>query len=120
MLKAYEKKELGILNTSPQGGQMISRIFTDQLGQVFRLTFFVVMVNGELKGRLVSAQPIKANSQEFLQQDSHSILLLPVSCPKNITVTPFISSYTPFVSPFNELFFFTSQPTRAPSSSDVG
>ncbi len=95
-----------------ESGSLITRVFTDHTGRSFRLTFFVTIVNGEVKGRLVSAQPISKN-KNLASQDS--VLCLPVAYPVTVTETPFIPAFTPFVSPFSELFFFTSQPTRAPS-----
>jgi hypothetical protein len=99
-------------------GQFLSRIFTDQSGQQFRLTFFVTFVNGEARGHLVSAQPISMHSHLRLAGDcapSSQAFCLPISAPKKELETAYIPSYTPIVSPFTELYFFTSQPTRAPS-----
>jgi hypothetical protein len=96
-----------------QGGRFIEKLFTDQNSQQFKLTFFVVLVNGEVKGKLISAQPMgKASSV-----GSEQVLYLPISLSVNETVTEYIPEYVPVVSPYNELFFFTSQPTRAPSIS---
>jgi len=94
--------------------QFIEQIFTDLIGRQFRLVFLVSKVGGKLKGQLISAQPLsaKARIQGSTQKSS---FLLPISCPQSKTVTEYISSFAPIVSPYNELFFFTSQPTRAPS-----
>ena len=108
MLTAY-KPENRSLQTY-QGGRFIEKIFTDQAGQQFKVVFFVTLVNGELKGSIVSASPLPKNS--FATQD---VVCLPISIPKNIPVTEYIPAYVPVVSPFTELFFFTSQPTRAPN-----
>ncbi len=108
MLTAYTPKNQAL--QVHQGGRFIEKVFTDQAGQQFKLIFFVALVNGEVKGTLVSAKPISKNS--FNTQDA---VCLPVSVPQNDVVTEYIPAYTPVVSPFNELFFFTSQPTRAPS-----
>jgi len=99
---------------TPYRPQFIEQIFTDQTGHQFRLVFLVSNVEGKLKGQLISAQPLstKARVQGSFEQSS---LLLPIVCPQNKTVTEYISSFAPIVSPYNELFFFTSQPTRAPS-----
>ena len=108
MLTAYTPKNQSL--QVHQGGRFIEKIFTDQNGQQFKLVFFVALINGEVKGTLVSAKPIAKNS--FNAQD---LVCLPISVPQNDVITEYIPAYTPIVSPFNELFFFTSQPTRAPS-----
>ena len=90
--------------------QFVEKIFTDVHGRQFRLVFLVAIVNGELKGRLVSAQPL---SQAF---KCESFPCLPVSCPKYVVETEYKPSFAPVVSPYNELLFFVSQPTRAPSA----
>lgn len=105
------------ITLAPQHGQFLSRIFTDLSGQQFRLTFFVTIVNGEPRGHLVSAQPISTPAHLRLSGSCASSqgFCLPIACPKNEVETAYIPSYTPIVSPYTELFFFTSQPTRAPS-----
>ena len=113
MLTPYQSTAVDFPQNALQSGQLISRVFTDQNGQSFRLTFFVTFVNGEVKGRLVSAQPISAQNKNRCRQGS--VLCLPVACPKVVAETPFMPAYALVVSPFTELFFFTSQPTRAPS-----
>jgi hypothetical protein len=90
--------------------QFVEKIMTDRSGRQFKLTFLVAIVDGQLKGRLVSAQPL---AQSF--KNTESVVFLPISCPKNETVTEYAPAFAPIVSPYNELFFFTSQPTRAPS-----
>ena len=92
-----------------QGGRFVEKIFTDQNGQQFKLVFFVALVNGEVKGTLVSARPCGNNVC------STETVFLPISIPKVEADTEYIPAYVPVISPFNELFFFTSQPTRAPS-----
>ena len=108
MLTAYTPKNQAL--QVHQGGRFIEKVFTDQNGQQFKLIFFVALVNGEVKGTRVSAQPISKSS--FTTQDT---VCLPISIPKNETTTEYIPAYVPVVSPFTKLFFFTSQPTRAPS-----
>lgn len=130
MINPFKKQLLGTRNsasnqTALQSGQFLSRIFTDQAGQQFRLTFFVTIVAGEAKGHLVSAQPLRYRSSTSRLAlpgscasstgSTGQIFCLPVACPKKEIETIYIPAYTPIVSPFTELFFFTSQPTRAPS-----
>lgn len=101
---------LACIPSTEQIPQFVEKIVTDRSGQVFKLTFLVAIVDGQLKGRLVSAQPL---AQSF--KNTESILSLPVICPKNETITEYTPAFAPIVSPYSELFFFTSQPTRAPS-----
>ena len=101
---------LACIPSAEQIPQFVEKIFTDQSGRQFKLTFLVAIVDGQLKGRLVSAQPL---AQSF--KNTEQVLCLPITCPKNETVTEYTPAFAPIVSPYNELFFFTSQPTRAPS-----
>jgi hypothetical protein len=99
--------------------QILSRIFTDPSGRQFRLTFVIVMIDGELKGRLIDVQPISEPSFVYSQLTgtiSDDTLYLPVFNLKNTLPTKYIPAFTPIVSPYIELYFLTSQPTRAPSS----
>jgi hypothetical protein len=95
---------------TPYKPHFVEQIFTDQSGRQLRLVFLVSFVDGKLKGQLVSAEPLSSHFKS-----AETPLCLPISCPQNDTVTEYISSVAPIVSPYNELFFFTSQPTRAPS-----
>lgn len=88
----------------------IERVFTDQAGRQFRLVFLVTFVDGQLKGRLVSAEPISSKART-----SGCVPCLPVACPTVKANTQYIAPVVPTVSPYTELFFLTSQPTRAPS-----
>jgi hypothetical protein len=112
MLETYSKQLTESAEIENKGTpQFLSRVFTDQKGRQFRMTFLVAVVGGELKGRLVSVEPI-ANS---LRGTSEGVICLPITCNSEKPDTEFVSPYIPVVSPYTELFFFTSQPTRAPS-----
>ncbi len=120
MLNPFRKQLFSTQNPATlalQHGQFISRIFTDTSGQQFRLTFFVTIVAGEPRGHLVSAQPISTAAHLRLAGSCASSegFCLPSVCSKKEIETTYIPSYTPVVSPYTELYFFTSQPTRAPS-----
>ncbi len=99
--------------------QFVEKIFTDQLGQQFRLTFLVTLVNGEYRGSLVSAELISKKAgllKGNVESDiSDTPVCLPIICEQKKGDTQYISSCKEILSPFNELFFFMSQPTRAPS-----
>jgi hypothetical protein len=93
---------------------LLERIFTDRAGRQFRMVFMVTVVNGELKGRLVSATPISA-SLGIAGATTADAFFLPVSLPKIVAETLYVPFFAPIVAFLNKFFFFTSQPTRAPS-----
>ncbi len=94
--------------------RFIRKNFTDASGRQFRLTFLVALVDGEMKGRLVSAEPIA-----FAQLDgevSDGSFYLPIAIPQNEASTEYVPAFTPVASPYFSLdFLIHSQPTRAPS-----
>lgn len=98
---------------TPYKPQFVEQIFTDQTGRQFRLVFLVSFVDGRLKGQLVSATPVASRKAQFSSFNDQ--FLLPITCEQNVGDTEYVATFTPIVSPYNELFFFTSQPTRAPS-----
>ncbi|MEK7641535.1 MAG: hypothetical protein AAB365_00910 [Patescibacteria group bacterium] len=114
MLATRELQLAPIPNTTAlQNGQLVSRIFTDAAGHSFRLTFFVSIIDGEVKGQLVSAQEI---GQKVSAATADHVFCLPFSCPKIVASTPYVSPFSSFVSPYFSLeFLINSQPTRAPS-----
>ena len=95
--------------------QLVEKTFTDRSGRQFRMVFLVAVVDGELKGRLVSVSEVRPRGSLSGGPTSETILCLPISISRNEVVTEYIPAYAPIVSPFNELYFFVSQPTRAPS-----
>lgn len=107
--------------TPYSNSQFLSRIFTDATGRQFRLTFLVTVVNGELKGRLVSAQPVSVNQTSSLQLTGHvcnssDAFCLPITFSDKKPATVYSPSFAPVVSPYFSLeFLINSQPTRAPS-----
>lgn len=98
--------------------QFLSRVFTDPTGRQFRLTFLVALVNGELKGRLVSAEPLSQNtSYHSISCGTTDNICLPIICSSKTPSTPYIPSFAPVVSPYFSLeFLINSQPTRAPAN----
>jgi hypothetical protein len=95
--------------------QFISRVFTDRYGRNFRLTFFVSVVDGQVKGRLVSAEPLKRSVQLFIRGEHSECSCLPISFDLKKASTEYVSAYVPVVSPYTSLIYSISQPTRAPS-----
>lgn len=102
-------------NTSLQtytGGRFIEKVCSDAFGRQFRVVFFVALVDGELKGRLVSAELIAQGPASF----QASPLCLPITLPATEYAEDIAPAFTPSVSPYFSIeFLMTSQPTRAPS-----
>jgi len=88
--------------------QFIERVITSPTGERFIVVFQVTYLDGKATARVVSARLI----DETVDAE---VLCLP--CVNNIieSDTEYVPSFTPVVSPFTSLLFFTSQPTRAPS-----
>jgi hypothetical protein len=96
--------------------QLIERIFTDQHGRQFRMVFMVAVVNGELKGKLVSVQPISAASAKLHGTVSSGVICLPAECAAKEGDTLYVQHVAPIVSPYTSTeFLINTQPTRAPS-----
>ena len=111
-------KNLPVVSGIPGTGvpQLIERIFTDQHGRQFRMVFMVAVVDGELKGKLVSVQPISAASHKLNGAVSSGTICLPISCSVKKAETIYVADFAPVVSPYVSLeSLMTSQPTRAPS-----
>jgi hypothetical protein len=109
--------------TPLNNSQFISRIFSDATGRQFRLTFLVAIVNGEVRGHLISAEPVsKAGSQSSIASYqltgavSTGSFCLPIICNNKKPATTYVSSLKPIATPYFSLeFLINSQPTRAPS-----
>jgi hypothetical protein len=96
--------------------QLIERIFTDQHGRQFRMVFMVAVVDGELKGKLVSVHPISAASAKLHGTASSGVICLPTECSIKEGDTLYIQHVAPIVSPYTSTeFLINTQPTRAPS-----
>lgn len=111
--------------------QFISRIFSDATGRQFRLTFLVAIVNGEVRGHLVSAEPVskapstpldknsglrRASNYQLTGAVSDGSFCLPIICNNKKPATTYVSSLKPIATPYFSLeFLINSQPTRAPS-----
>ncbi len=117
MFKRFRKYQNSATELSTTGAsQLLERVFTDQSGRQFRMVFLVAIVNGEVKGRLVSAQPISNTSRELNGQVSSGTICLPIECTEQKGDTLYTTDFTQTISPYFSLnFLMTSQPTRAPS-----
>ncbi len=93
-----------------QLNSIFERIVKDKNGILVRVRFIVVEIEGQYRPQIISAEPFVTT----LKTETC------VAClPNPETKLSVIFTYTkaaPIKSfYFNELFFFTSQPTRAPS-----
>lgn len=91
--------------TSYSHSKFITKILNSDTGEQYKVVFLVAIVNGEVMAKVVSAEQISRPNV--------------VCLPEAIIRTPVTFIYTPISNPvvslFNSLFFFNSQPTRAPS-----
>ncbi len=99
--------------------KFVEKILISGNGERFRVLFLVTLVNGEMKAQIVSAQPILVSDNRLLisgniQSDSNNRFALPEGRSRNTILSPSYQQLS-IVSPYIELYFFISQPTRAPS-----
>ncbi|MDR3558621.1 MAG: hypothetical protein P4L61_03750 [Candidatus Pacebacteria bacterium] len=116
----------------------MEKVLTDRNGRQYRVLFLVSLIDGEVRGQIVSAQPIfeeakairlpgrigKGSTKHEARHDSTESsadspwtkLCLPAVKSAAKVVESRMSSWSRVASPyFSELEFFMSQPTRAPS-----
>jgi hypothetical protein len=97
-----------LVNSSKQLNSIFERVVRDNNGVLVRVRFIVVEIDGQFRPQIISAEPIVSASEP-------TVACLPCSKEKNNVIfeykvaAPIQSNY------FEELFFFNSQPTRAPS-----
>ena len=100
--------------------QFVTRVFSDKNGKLFKFTFLVSVINGEIKGQLVKAEPIReqasAEMRDSISSEYGQIFCLPIVSEEKEPSTPYIFSFAPVASPyFSTEFLINTQPTRAPS-----
>jgi hypothetical protein len=110
--------------------RFIEKVLTDRSGRQFRVLFLVSLVNGEVRGQIVSAQPIfeevmaaslpghvsKGRARHESADSPWTKLCLPAIKSATKAIDAKIRSWTRVASPYYSSFdFFMSQPTRAPS-----
>lgn len=98
--------------------KLVEKVLTDRFGRRFRCLFLVALVNGEIKGKLVSAQEISVAVGLLHTCSSPTATarhLLPVLRKSKKVFTERV--WLPVVSPFvpKDFSFVMSQMTRAPS-----
>lgn len=95
--------------TPQHRSQFVTKILTSADGREYKVVFLVALVNGEVKAQVISATPVENSTAA-----EHLCLPLLKNNEKFVTFTN-SQKGTSTPSYFNELFFFNSQPTRAPS-----
>ena len=101
--------------TSYSQKQILEKIMTDSFGRQYRVVFEVACINGEVKGRIVSAVSIPLLDGE-VKNNSNSLCLPQANFGTNKSDT-IVTINNNVVSPYVSLeFLIKSQPTRAPSS----
>jgi len=92
---------------APYRPQFIERILSDSFGRQFRVVFAVSYLNGEVRGRIVSATEVKALA-------TRALCLPCAKMDEEATDTAYTIHHV--ASPYFSLeFLINSQPTRAPS-----
>ena len=90
-----------------QLNSIFERIVKDKNGLFVRVRFTIVEANGNFQGKIISVSPINIQAKKQI--------FLPEYREKETSDFTYISLFTSIISPFNNLFFFNSQPTRAPN-----
>jgi hypothetical protein len=96
-----------MLTIQPQK-KIVEKILTTRAGKQVRVTFAVVETAGNIEFKVLSVAPIIAIEQKTV------ILGLPGTVARNVVETV-SHTFETLVSPYVSLFFFDSQPTRAPN-----
>ncbi len=100
-----------MLVTQPKS-KILRKIIQSPTGEYVLATFIVAEFQGTFKARLVS---VEALPQSDFEKPVTVSLPLPKKQP--VAISTVVSFVDRVVSPFQELLFFVSQPTRAPSLS---
>ncbi len=91
--------------------QFITKILTSTSGDKYKVVFLVALVDGKVNAQIVSS--------EFISKIAHVVESAQVCLPAPISRKEIFFTYAPsfknLIFPFNSLFFYNSQPTRAPS-----
>lgn len=105
-----------VMLTPYSNTRFIEKTLTDCQGRQFRALFLVSLVNGEVKGRLVSLKLISPKVLAIEGSVSDGSICLPSWTAEASIETPYFVHTAPRKSPyFNIDLILTSQPTRAPS-----
>jgi hypothetical protein len=95
--------------------KFVQKILTSQSGERFRVLFYVTLVNGELKGKIISAQAVNESASQSFKYSQPVVTIAAPRIKKKVN-TEYVSAYAPTSSPYFSLeFLINSQPTRAPA-----
>lgn len=95
----------------------VEKVLTDCQGRQFKALFFVALVDGEIRGRLISIQPLPKQVLALPGAVSDGTICLPAWTANEEIATPYFSFTAPCISPyFDTDILLTAQPTRAPSA----
>ncbi len=86
--------------------QFVTKVLSSPTGEKCKVVFLIALIDGEVKAQVVSATPISEKAE---------VACLPAPISKSKTVFTYTPAFSEILSPFNNFFFFNSQPTRAPS-----
>lgn len=88
-------------------------------GRLFRVRFAVAVIDGEVCGRILSAEPVGelGSKKKEVRSKQEKAFYLPSPKKAGIAIKSRYQSKK-IISPFSELQFFVSQMTRAPSCAD--
>jgi hypothetical protein len=95
--------------------KFIRKNITNSIGEVFSVLFLVTLVNGEVKAQIISAKQISTIPRLTGEVKGDTSNFLPIFCNKIACDAEYTSESVSKISPYIELFFFNSQPTRAPA-----
>ncbi len=98
-----------MLVTQPKS-KILRKIIQSPTGEYVLATFVVAEFQGTFKARLVSVEALP-------QSDFEKPVAVSLPLPKRqpIAISTLIFFVDKIISPYQELLFFVSQPTRAPS-----
>jgi hypothetical protein len=98
-----------LITPTKQLNNVFERIVKDKNGILVRVRFIVVEVDGKFQGQIISAEPLVSRAE------SKPCASLPKPCEKTCVTFEYKPAAIKSGYYFNPLFFFNSQPTRAPS-----
>lgn len=93
--------------------QIIERILRTKTGELAKVSFLVVEYQGKVRARVIAIEPVKSLGGETSCPTSSNFLIAG-KCAKKFEAT-LQRVFSEFVSPYFELNFLMSQPTRAPA-----
>lgn len=94
---------------------IFERLIRSKNGQLMRVSFEIYEVNGDIKGRIIKAEPVLLLARATPKTAKESFDTLLLSAPVKILSPYFWNIEKKITSPFSEFQFLTSIKIRAPS-----